>query len=193
MVPVLEELEHAKKRRAKIYAEVKGYGLSGDAYHMTTPSLDGEGGYRSMAMALKDSGIEPTGVHYVNAHGTSTPAGDLEEAKAVARLFPEAKRHLHISATKSMTGHLLGAAGATEALFSIFSICHGVVPPTINLTDLDPQCEALGLDFTANKAVERVDHALSKELRVRRHQCHIDFFEVLRPMKCPFCSVLETR
>jgi 3-oxoacyl-[acyl-carrier-protein] synthase II len=159
---ILEEYEFAKKRGAKIYAEVKGYGLSGDAYHMTTPAPEGEGGRRAMAMALKDSGLNPDQVGYINAHGTSTPAGDSEEARAIRKLFPNGPKHLHVSSTKSMTGHLLGAAGGIEAMFSILAIQEGRIPPTINVDNLDPACEELGLDFTANRAVDkRVDYALS--------------------------------
>jgi 3-oxoacyl-[acyl-carrier-protein] synthase II len=161
-VLVLEEYEFAKKRGAKIYGEVLGYGLSSDAFHMTTPSPEGEGGRRAMTLALKDSRLNPEQIGYINAHGTSTPAGDVEEARAIATLFPQGPKHLHVSSTKSMTGHLLGAAGAIEAFFSIMAIREGRIPPTINLDSLDPGCAALRLDFTANKAVEkRLDFALS--------------------------------
>lgn len=159
---ILEDYEHAKKRGAKIYAELLGYGLSGDAYHMTSPSPQGEGGKRAMTMALAESGLKSEQIGYINAHGTSTPAGDVEEARAIRHLFPSAAEHLHISSTKSMTGHLLGAAGAIEALFSIFTIREGLIPPTINLENLDPDCQELGLDFTANRLVEKpVNFALS--------------------------------
>ncbi len=161
-VLVLESYEHAKKRGAKIYAELLGYGLSGDAYHMTTPSIDGEGGSRSMQMAILDAGLTPADIDYVNAHGTSTPAGDSEEAKAIAQIFGEARSQLHVSSTKSMTGHLLGAAGAIEAIFSVLAVKEGIIPPTINLDQLDPECQKLGINFTPHHAVQkRVRAALS--------------------------------
>jgi 3-oxoacyl-[acyl-carrier-protein] synthase II len=162
---ILEEYEHAKKRGAKIYAELIGYGLSGDAYHMTTPAPEGEGGRRAMEMAVRDAeavGIDRKSVGYINAHGTSTPAGDAEEARAIRAVFPNAPEHLLVSSTKSMTGHLLGAAGGIEAIFSILAIREGKIPPTINLDHLDPACAELGLNFTANQLVVKdIQYALS--------------------------------
>lgn len=132
-VVVLEEYEHAKKRGAKIYAEVIGYGMSGDAYHVTSPAPDGNGGYRAMQAALKRAGLDIDAIDYVNAHGTSTPMGDELELKAVERLFDNRTKPLYMSSTKSSIGHLLGAAGAVEAIFSILAIRDNIIPPTLNL------------------------------------------------------------
>ena len=150
---VLEELEHAKKRGAKIYAEVIGYGMSGDAHHVAAPAEDGNGGFRAMRNALKRAGIGPESVDYINAHGTSTPLGDEIELGAVKRLFGDHARHLSMSSTKSAIGHLLGAAGAAEAIFCILAIRDGVVPPTLNLDNPSPTCE--GMDLVPHQAKER--------------------------------------
>ena len=158
-VVILEEYEHAKARGAKIYAEVVGYGLSGDAFHITSPAEDGSGGYRSMQAALKRSGLSPEDIGYVNAHGTSTPLGDEIELKAVERLFGGASDGLTMSSTKSAIGHLLGAAGAVEAIFSILAIRDGIVPPTLNLDN--PSVDSK-INLVPHKAQEReVKAALS--------------------------------
>ena len=159
-IVVLENYEHAKARGAKIYAEIKGYGLSGDAHHITAPAEDGDGGFRAMQAALKDSGLSQSDIDYVNAHGTSTPLGDLIEAGAVKRLFGDAMATMSMSSTKSATGHLLGAAGAIEAIYSIMATKTNMVPPTLNLDD--PADEVAGLDLVPHKAKEReVRNAMS--------------------------------
>ena len=146
---VLEELEHAKRRGAKIYAELAGFGMSADAYHMTAPSEDGEGAARCMNNALRNAGMNSTEVDYINAHGTSTPLGDIAETVAVKRCFGEHAKKLVVNSTKSMTGHLLGAAGGIEAIFSALALYHQVAPPTINIFAQDPQCD---LDYVPNIA-----------------------------------------
>ena len=148
---VLEEYEHAKARGAKIYAELVGYGATDDAYHITAPCADGEGAYMCMKLALEDARIDPREVDYINAHGTSTPLNDRSETLAIKRLFGEHAYKLKISSNKSMIGHLLGAAGAVEAVASVMSIHTGVIPPTINLENPDPECD---LDYVPNKAIK---------------------------------------
>ena len=167
-IVVLEELEHARARGAKIYAEVAGYGLSGDAYHITSPAPDGDGGFRSMSAALKAAGITPDGLDYVNAHGTSTLMGDEIELNAVVRLLGNSAGHVTMSSTKSATGHLLGAAGAIEAIFGVLAIRDQVAPPTINLEN--PSIET-PIDLAPLKAVARkIDVVLVQLVRVRGHQ-----------------------
>ncbi len=146
---VLEELEHAKARGARIYCELAGYGMSSDAHHITAPPEDGDGARRSMLMALKNAKMKPDEIDYINAHGTSTPLGDLAECNGIKAAFGEQAYKLTVSSTKSMTGHLLGAAGGIEAIFSILALRDQIVPPTINLNDPDPACD---LDFVANAA-----------------------------------------
>jgi 3-oxoacyl-[acyl-carrier-protein] synthase II len=146
---VLEEYEHARARGAKIYCELAGYGVSADAHHMTAPPEDGDGGFRAMRNALKDAKLDASAIDYINAHGTSTPLGDVAETVAVKRLLGERARKVAVNSTKSMTGHLLGAAGAVEAVFSILALRDQVSPPTINLRTPDPQCD---LDYVPNAA-----------------------------------------
>jgi len=156
---VLEEMEHAKRRGATIYAELAGFGMSADAYHMTAPCEDGEGAARCMNNALKIAGVPATEVDYINAHGTSTPLGDIAETVAVKRCFGEHAKKLVVNSTKSMTGHLLGAAGGVEAIFSALAVYHQISPPTINIFHQDPLCD---LDYVANDARKmKIEAAMS--------------------------------
>ena len=158
-VMMLEEYEHAKARGAKIYAEMVGFGMSGDAYHMTSPSVGGEGAARCMVNAMKDAGVNPEQIEFVNAHGTSTPAGDVAETQALKAAFGNHAKSLAVTSTKSMTGHLLGAAGGIEAVFSVMSLHDQVATPTINLDNQDPDCD---LDYVPNIARDmKMEYALS--------------------------------
>lgn len=158
-VLVLEEMEHAMRRGARIYAELAGFGMSADAYHMTAPSEDGEGAARCMTNALRNAKLNADDVDYINAHGTSTPLGDVAETVAVKRCFGEHAKQLVVNSTKSMTGHLLGAAGGVEAIFSALAVHHQVSPPTINIFNQDPECD---LDYVPNHAREmKIDVAMS--------------------------------
>jgi len=158
-VLVLEELEHAKRRNAPIVAELVGYGMSGDAFHITSPSENGDGAFRVMRNAIKDAGIEPSQIGYINAHGTSTPLGDRIESKAIERLFGDHARNMLVSSTKSMTGHLLGGAGGLEAGITALSLRDQIVPPTINLENPDEGCD---LDYVQNEARKvEMEYALS--------------------------------
>jgi 3-oxoacyl-[acyl-carrier-protein] synthase II len=158
-IVVLETLEHAQARDARIYAEIVGYGMTGDAHHMTAPDPEGDGAARAMAMAVRDAGLEPSAVGYINAHGTSTPYNDKFETLAIKRVFGEHARRLAVSSTKSMTGHLLGAAGGIEAIATVLALHHGVLPPTINYETPDPDCD---LDYIPNQArKQNVEVAIS--------------------------------
>src|SRR5688500_3164048 len=156
-VAVLEERGHAQRRGARIYAELGGYGATGDAYHLTAPAPDGEGAQRAMKRALKDAGLEPKDIQYINAHGTSTPANDFNETRAIKAVFGDYAKELNVSSTKSATGHMLGAAGAVEAIISSLVVGKGVIPPTINYQNPDPE---LDLDYTPNSSVEREVNAV---------------------------------
>ena len=177
---ILEEYEHAVARGAKIYAEIVGTGLTADAYHITAPHPDGEGAYRVMKAALDEAGLSPEDVDYINVHGTSTSAGDIAEAKAIKNLFGQHAYKLNISSTKSMTGHLLGAAGALEAIFAILAIKHGIIPPTINHADGDDDPEIdYGMNFTFNKAQKRdVNVALSNTFGFGGHNASVAFKKI---------------
>jgi 3-oxoacyl-[acyl-carrier-protein] synthase II len=168
---ILEEYEHAKKRGARIYAEIVGYGATGDAYHLTAPAPEGEGAQRAMKRAMKDAGLAVTDIQYINAHGTSTPANDFNETKAIKAVFGEHAAKLNVSSTKSATGHMLGAAGVVECIFSTLAIVNNVVPPTINYETPDPE---LDLNYTPNKAQEReLTAALSNSFGFGGHNVSI--------------------
>lgn len=172
---ILEEYEHAKARGAKIYAEIVGVGATADAHHITAPHPEGHGAAAVMQMALNDAGIAPSDIDYINVHGTSTPLGDVAELKGVFKTFGEHAYKLNISSTKSMTGHLLGAAGAVEAIASIMAIKHGIIPPTINHQTPDPNIDER-LNLTLNKAQEReVKYALSNTFGFGGHNSSVIF------------------
>ncbi|MEH7884434.1 beta-ketoacyl-ACP synthase II [Bacillus sp. JJ1609] len=172
-IVVLEELEHALARGAKIYAEIVGYGATGDAYHITAPAPEGEGGARAMKMALDDAGLAPEEVGYINAHGTSTEYNDKFETMAIKAVFGEHAYNLAVSSTKSMTGHLLGAAGGIEAIFTVLALKEGILPPTINLETPDSECD---LDYVPNEARrQQIDAAISNSLGFGGHNATIAF------------------
>jgi 3-oxoacyl-[acyl-carrier-protein] synthase II len=171
---LLEELEHALSRGAYIYAEIVGYGLTCDAYHMTTPALGGEGAARAMELALKDAGLFPNQVSYINAHGTSTPANDVTETLAIKKALGEENAfQIPISSTKSMTGHLLGGSGGIEAVATVMAVATDQIPPTINLDQPDPNCD---LDYVPQKSrAQRVDVALSNSFGFGGHNVTLAF------------------
>ena len=175
---ILEEYEHAKARKANIYAEVAGAAMTADAYHMTAPHPEGEGAYAAMRLALQDAGLDPGDVDYLNAHATSTPVGDISELKAITKFFNGKADRLHISATKSVTGHLLGAAGAIEGIASVLAIKNGIIPPTINLTDPDPAVPPQ-LNIVRLEALEKkVDVAMSNAFGFGGHNGIVVFKKI---------------
>ncbi len=170
-VVILEELEHARARGARIYAEIAGFGMTADAYHLTAPAPDGEGAQRAMRLAITDARLTPADVQYVNAHGTSTQANDLNETAAIKRVFGDASRDLNVSSTKSATGHMLGAAGAVEAMVTALALHEGKIPPTINYSVPDPACD---LNYTPNAAVAReITAALSNSFGFGGHNASL--------------------
>ena len=172
-VLLLEEMEHAKKRGAKIYAEVTGYGNTSDAYHITAPDPEGDGAIRAMKAAMRESDINVEDNIYINAHGTGTHLNDAMETKAIKAVFGEKAYDVHISSTKSMTGHMMGATGAVEAIASVLALQEGIIPPTINYREKDEECD---LDYTANRAVKAdIDYALSTSLGFGGHNACIAF------------------
>jgi 3-oxoacyl-[acyl-carrier-protein] synthase II len=176
---VLEELRHAQKRGARIYGEIIGIGLTADAYHITAPAPGGEGAIRSMRICLEDAGLKPDDVDYINAHGTSTPYNDKSETQAIKSVFGEQAYKLHVSSTKSMTGHLLGAAGAVEAIFTLLALLHDEMPPTINYEFPDPDCD---LNYVPNKSIRKtVNVALSNTFGFGGHNASLLFKKFLEP------------
>lgn len=172
---IFEELEHALKRGAKIYAEVAGGGLSADAYHITSPHPEGNGAAHVMALALDDAGLKPEDIDHINTHGTSTPLGDIAETKAIIKVFGQHAPKININSTKSMTGHLLGATGAIESIATVLTIYHDIIPPTINIFNLDPAIDP-NLNFTKDKAVKRtINAALSNTFGFGGHNASIIF------------------
>jgi 3-oxoacyl-[acyl-carrier-protein] synthase II len=168
---VIEELEHARRRGAKIYCEIVGIGFTADAHHLTAPPEGGDGAVRSMGRAIRDSGVPPTAIDYINVHGTATPLGDIAETKAIKTLLGDHAWKINISSTKSMTGHLLGAAGAVEAIATILACKYDLIPPTINLEFPDPQCD---LNYTPNVAVHRtVNYAISNTFGFGGHNASL--------------------
>jgi 3-oxoacyl-[acyl-carrier-protein] synthase II len=170
---ILEELSHAIKRGAKIYAEIVGIGLTGDAYHITAPAPEGEGAQRSMKAAICDAGISPDEIDYINAHGTSTPYNDVNETKAIKKVFSDHAYKMVINSTKSMTGHLLGAAGGVEAIATILAIQNNTIPPTINLDNPDPECD---LNYSANHFTgHEINYAISNTFGFGGHNASLLF------------------
>ena len=177
---ILEELNHALNRGANIYAEIVGYGATGDAYHITAPAPEGEGGARAMKMAINDAGIVPDQIDYINAHGTSTAYNDKYETAAIKTVFGHHAYNLAVSSTKSMTGHLLGAAGAVEAIFTSLALKEGILPPTINLVNKDPDCD---LDYVPNEARKQsIQYAMSNSLGFGGHNATLVFKNMNKPL-----------